>query len=128
MNEFEKALDIVEGNGLDRVWSDGFGPNGTPETIGQWLDRQGVEQEHGKWAFYHATPKKGGATDSIRKGSYVTFEVKDAAHFAARDRGLGREDVVVYKLLLGPDDIDPGIHPTLRREIDLNSKDVEVVG
>ena len=104
--------------GLDRVWLDH--PVYGKETIGEWLERQGVKKtEDGKFIFYHGTPKVGGATDSLREGSYLGFSEDFSRHQTQRDRDIGEEDVIVHELHLSPDDINPGVHPTLRKPIEI---------
>lgn len=99
---------------LDRRWSDRHA-----ETIGEWLTRHEIERDGEHFIFYHGTPKRGGATTHLRSGSYLATTRDEARFFAARDRGLKPASVVVYRLRLSPDDINPGVFATLRRDIAL---------
>jgi len=96
------------------------GPHGK-ETIGGWLDRHEVERtKEGKYVFYHATPKVGGVTTSLRKGSLLETDIKKAVFFAKRDRGLRNKDIKVIKLELRPSQIDGGVWASLTEDVDLS--------
>lgn len=104
------------GTGLDRVWTDAYGV----ETVGQWLERHDIPvNPDGTVTLYHARPKKGSRKyTTLREGSYVIQDPAKAAHYAARDRGLDPDkDIQVLELRLDPNDIEPGMFITLRREI-----------
>ena len=110
----------LQSEGLNRVWLNH--PVLGKETIGEWLERQGVKQdEDGKFIFYHGTPKVGGATDSLREGSYLGFSEDFSRHQTQRDKDIGEEDVIVHELHLSPDEINPGVYPTLRKPIEIKS-------
>ena len=100
-------------DGLDRLWLDH--PFYGKETVGEFLERQGIPVSNGKFTLYHGRPK-GSSYNVLRAGSYLATDSKSAAFFAARDRGLDEnKDVEVLELSLTPDDIQPGIHITLRK-------------
>lgn len=105
------ARRIIEG--ADRLWVNG--PYGK-ETVGGWLERHEVEQTpEGKFVFYHGTPNK--TLPSLRAGSYMVWGrdgPQRAAHFAARDRDLKPADIVVHRLELSPDEVEPGVFATLK--------------
>lgn len=108
------AVDAAKSeSGRDRLHVDH--PFYGKETVGSWLDRNGIkEDENGRYTLYHATPKTS-AFDSIRSGSYLDTDSNRAAFFAARDRGISAKiGVIVHELKLTADQIEPGIHPTLR--------------
>ena len=103
-------------SGLDRVWTDSYGG----ETVGQWLDRHSIPvNPDGTITLYHGRPKKGSRKyNTLREGSYVIQDPDKARHYAARDRGLDPDkDIQVLELRLDPNDIEPGMFITLRREI-----------
>jgi len=97
--------------GLDRVWLDH--PVFGKETVGEFLDRHNIPVVDGKITLYHGRPKEGDYTQ-LRAGSYLTEDPAAARHFAARDRGLQPDEVEVLTLSLTPDQIQPGMHITLR--------------
>tara|TARA_R100000789_G_C2978533_1_gene142788 strand:+ start:512 stop:850 length:339 start_codon:yes stop_codon:yes gene_type:complete len=104
--------------GLNRYWVDH--PFYGKETIGEYLERQKVKQtSSGKFILYHGTPKVGGATNSLWKGTLLEFDEESARHFAQRDRDINSKDIVVHELHLDPDEIDGGVFPSLRMAIDL---------
>jgi len=89
-------------NPFARGWTNG-------DIIIDWIKRHKIPTENGKLVFYHATPKKGGATGYLRKGSLLETDPESAAHYASRDRGISaKKDVIVYKLLLTQYDIEVG--------------------
>jgi predicted kinase len=102
----------------ERVWYEGRSGR---ETIGEWLDRQGVERTpEGLYKFYHATPKAGGATSELRKGSLLETDAEKAAYFAARDRDLDPEkDIEVHTLFLRPSQVEGGVWGSLLEDIPL---------
>ncbi len=81
-----------------------------------WLTRYGLTpNKDGRYKFYHATPinsdiKKLGY---IRKGSYLAINPDKAKFFAARDRDLKPNQIILYDVYLFPWEFSPGIHPTL---------------
>ena len=106
-----------QGQGFDRVHigQSFYGK----ETVGQFLVRHRIPINQGKFVLYHGRPK-GSKYTYLRKGTYLTPDIEDAKHFAARDRGLNRDrDIEVIKLILTPDQIEPGIHITLRTDYNL---------
>lgn len=80
----------------------------------EWLDRHKIQQENGKYVFYHGTPKEGGATNELRGGSLLTEDTGDAQFYAARDRDLKPEDIRVIKVLVNPEEIDVGHFASLK--------------
>lgn len=97
-----------------------FSPDVGEESTEQWLERHGVETDgRGRYRFYHGTPVVGGAKESLRAGTLLAKSREKAAFFAARDRELKPEQVRVHELWLTPDQIIPGVHPSLRSEIKL---------
>jgi len=107
----------ISQEGLDRI--NYQGPYGV-ETIGEWLERHKVQRTpDGRFVFYHGTPVVGGATDELREGSLLGFSEEESRHFAARDRDLGPEDVVVHTLYLRPDEIAGGHWASLRVPVDI---------
>jgi len=86
------------------------------ETIGEFLERRSIPvNPDGSFILYHGRPKSS-SHDSLRIGTYLTESQEDARFFAARDRELdAQEDIEVITLKLTGDDINPGIHITLRR-------------
>ncbi|HWY34653.1 MAG TPA: hypothetical protein VNX68_08400 [Nitrosopumilaceae archaeon] len=90
------------------------------ETVGEWLIRHKVPRQGDKYILYHATPKRGGATNSIRQGSYLAEDAETALHQAGRDRSLKSKNINLHKLLLAAEDIEPGVFPTLRRDVKID--------
>jgi hypothetical protein len=86
----------------------------TPEESLEWLTRHNLPMEGGKYVFYHGSPKVNKLTE-IKSGSLLAETEKDAIHFASRDRGLKPKDISVYKILVGPEDINIGVFASLNR-------------
>jgi hypothetical protein len=86
------------------------------QELQDWFDRHEVAKEGDKYVLYHATPAKGGATDSIRKGSYLAEDAATAKQQASRDRGPKAGKMNVIKVLVNPEDIRPGVWATLRND------------
>ena len=103
----------LESEGLDRVWLDH--PQYGKETIGEFLQRHQIPvNSDGTFILYHGRPKDGEYTE-LRAGTYLATDPESAKFYAARDRGLDKEkDIEVIELTLTPDEINPGIHITLR--------------
>jgi hypothetical protein len=105
------------GENLNRLWVDH--PFYSKETVGEFLARQGIPVANGRFTLYHGRPK-GSNYNVLEVGTYLAADPKSAAFFAARDRGLDPDkDVEVLELSLTPDDIQPGIHITLRKPYQL---------
>jgi hypothetical protein len=110
----------IERTALDRVWTEGVGGK---ETVGEFLERHGKSVNNdGTVTYYHGTPKKGGAKDTLRAGSYLADTEEEAAFFAGRDRGLKPKDITVYKVDVPIDAFEPGVHPTINRDLPLWKK------
>ena len=106
-----RLCELFENNGgLDRIWlNSAFGK----ETVGEFFDRHDIPVDAGGMVvLYHGRPKDS-RYDTLRSGSYLTTEKKDAVFFAARDRDLGPNDIEILTLHLTPDQIQPGMHITL---------------
>ena len=89
----------------------------TGETIGQWIERRGLEKEGGKIVVYHGTPK-GRDWDTLRVGSYLADTAEEARGLATFNKpdNITEKDIEVFRLLISPDDLDPGIHMQLLSE------------
>lgn len=112
---FRQFLETEEG--LDRLWLDD--PFYGQETVGAFLARQRIPVMNGRITLYHGRPK-GSNYNVLQAGSYLVDDSESAAFFAARDRGLDKDkDIEVLELSLSPDDIQPGIHITLRKPYQL---------
>jgi len=93
-------------------------PNTDDESIGGWLERHKIKRDNtGKFIFYHGTPKVGGASDTLRKGSLLAETKEDAEFYAGRDRDLSPDDIIVHELHLSPDDIEGGHFASLRNDV-----------
>lgn len=90
----------------------------TPEEALEWLTRHSILMENGKYILYHGSPKDNKLFE-IRAGSLLAEDEEDAIFFAARDRGLRPEDIIVYKLLVGPEDINIGVFASLNKNYKL---------
>lgn len=87
------------------------------DVIIDWLKRNKVKKEGGKYIFYHATPIKGGAKDMIRKGSYLATDKETAIHQASRDRGSKSSEIRTIEVRLNPEELDHvGVWSTLRND------------
>ncbi len=84
----------------------------------EWLERHNVPMENGKYVLFHGTPKNNRLT-TIKAGSLLAETKDDALFFAARDRGLKPQDIVVYKVLVTPRDIVPGVFASLKEDYKL---------
>lgn len=99
----------------DRVWLDH--PVLGRETVGEFLQRHEIPIFlDGTVELYHGRPKRGDY-DFLRAGTFVTDNPHDAASWATRERGLKLRQVEVIKLRLKPDEINPGVHITLRKDV-----------
>ena len=90
----------------------------TVEEATEWLTRSGIPMEGDKYVFYHGTPKKNNLTE-LRPGSLLADSEDEARHFAAHNRYLQPEDITVYKILVGAEDINTGVFPSLNKEYKL---------
>jgi hypothetical protein len=91
----------------------------TSEEALEWLTRHNINKEGGKYVFYHGTPKTNKFKE-LRSGALLAESKDDAIHFAKRDRGLKSNDIIVYKILVGPEDINIGNFASLNKEYILN--------
>jgi len=91
--------------------------NTTEEAI-EWLDRSNIPMEEDKYVFYHGSPKDNNLTE-LRSGSLLADSEDEARHFAAHNRYLKPEDIVVYKILVGPEDINTGVFASLNKSYKL---------
>jgi hypothetical protein len=104
----------------DEPSDNGFFEGTKGEEIENWLERhsEAVRQSDGRYRFYHAAPK-GGARDSsktLKAGSLLETDPEAAAFFAARDRDLKRDEVVVWTVDLLPEEINTGHWASVRNE------------
>ncbi|KKN96696.1 hypothetical protein LCGC14_0163400 [marine sediment metagenome] len=107
--------DADDEGGLNRVWLDH--PVLGKETVGEYLERHGIPiLLDGTVELYHGRPKRSDY-DVLRAGTYVADSPKDAAFYAARDRNLRPHQVEVIKLRLKLDEINPGVHISLRKDV-----------
>jgi len=90
----------------------------TIEEAIEWLTRSNIPMEDNKYVFYHGTPKNNNLTE-LRSGSLLADSEKEARHFAAHNRHLQPEDIVVYKILVGPEDVNTGVFPSLNKNYKL---------
>ena len=90
----------------------------TEEVSLEWLTRHKIPIEGDKYVLYHGSPKINNLTE-LRSQSLLAEDQKDARFFAARDRGLQPEDIVVYKVLVEPSDINVGVFASLNRNYKL---------
>jgi ADP-Ribosyltransferase in polyvalent proteins len=86
------------------------------EETTDWFTRHQVPQENGKYVLYHATPEEGGATTSLRAGSYLAEDPETAVHQASRERGPKAGPIKVTRVLVNPEDIKPGVWASLRND------------
>ena len=84
----------------------------------EWLTRHGIPMMGNKYVLYHGSPKENNLTE-LRPGSLLAEDEKDALFFAARDRELQPEDIIVYKILVGPEDINTGVFASLNKSYKL---------
>jgi len=93
--------------------------------IVDWLARHGVASiGDDLYRFYHATPSTESCAHEglIRAGSLLETDPKDAAFFAARDRGLDPEaDVTVFTVELSPWQIQTGHWAALRDDYQVDA-------
>ncbi len=90
----------------------------TVEEAIDWCNRSGIAMEGDKYVFYHGSPKNNSLTE-LRAGSLLAEDEKDARHFAAHNRYLQPEDIIVYKILVGPEDINTGVFASLNKSYQL---------
>lgn len=80
--------------------------NETPETNEEWMSRHGVQREGDKFVFYHGSRIN---LKYLRAGSLLATTPQEAIDFGDtnffNDR---RKTLVVYKVLVSPDEIIPG--------------------
>jgi len=86
----------------------------TPDEVMEWLTRHNIPMEGGKYVFYHGSLKVNKLTE-IKAGSLLAETGNEAMFFSIRDRGLSPKDVVVYKILVDPSDINIGHFASLNR-------------
>lgn len=91
--------------------------NTTEESL-EWLIRHETPMEGDKYILYHGSPKVNKLTE-LRSGSLLIDNIDNAKHFAARDRGLQPEDIEVYKIRVGPEDINTGVFASLNKNYKL---------
>ncbi len=93
--------------------------NENSETNEEWLQRHNVEREGDKYVFYHASRIK---FEVLRGGSLLAETPQEAARFGDtnvwNDR---RKSLVIYKVLVSPDEIVTGYWAKL-----INDHPVEV--
>lgn len=108
----------IEQSGLDRVYLNH--PVYGKETVGEFLSRHRIPIEaDGTITFYHGRPK-GSNYNELKAGTYITTNQKSARYYASNSRGIDpNEDVEVLTLKLTPDQIEPGIHITLRTPVQI---------
>lgn len=114
------AIKQVTARALPKWWNEesegGFSKGWTKGAlILDWLERSKVSKEGGKYVFYHATPNTNSLT-TLRAGSLLELNPKDAAYFATHDRRLRLKDAVVIKVLVDPQDIYVGHWASLRAD------------
>jgi hypothetical protein len=80
------------------------------EVILDWLQRSHVEKVGDKYRFYHASPKK---QSVLRAGSLLETDPEKAQFFAARDRNLKPERMIVHEVLVYPWEIHTGVWAAL---------------
>jgi len=90
----------------------------TVEEAIDWLTRSGTPMEGDKYVFYHGTPKINNLSE-LRAGSLLEETEDDARHHAAHNRYLQPEDIIVYKILVGPEDINTGVWASLNKSYKL---------
>ena len=90
----------------------------TIEEAIDWLTRSGIPMEGDKYVFYHGSPKDNNLTE-LRAGSLLAETEKEALHFAAHNRYLQPEDIIVYKILVRPEDINTGVFASLNKSYKL---------
>ena len=118
--------------GLDRKpswWDDpsdnSFFTGTKGEEIEDWLERHSEVQRlpDGRYRFYHAAPKGGSREQAgvLREGSLLEADPESAAFYAARDRDLTRDQVVVWPVDVHPEQIKTGQWASLREDYRLGS-------
>ena len=90
----------------------------TIEEAIDWLSRSNVPMENNKYVFYHGTPKINNLIE-LKAGSLLAETEQEARHFAAHNRYLKPEDIMVYKILVGPEDINTGVFASLNKNYKL---------
>jgi hypothetical protein len=90
----------------------------TVEEAIEWLARSNIPMEGDKYIFYHGTPKINKLTE-LRSGSLLADTENEARHFASHNRYLPPEDIIVYKVLVRPEDINTGVFPSLNKNYKL---------
>jgi hypothetical protein len=84
----------------------------------EWLERHNIPIENGKYVLFHGSPKTNQLT-TLKAGSLLAETKEDALFFAARDRGLNPQNIIVYKVLVNPEDILPGVFAYLKKDYQL---------
>ena len=85
------------------------------QVIMDWLKRHNIQKKNGKYVFYHGTPKSNGS-DTLKAGSLLATNKKDAAKFSASNKPIKEKDVKVIEVLVLPYEIDVGHWATLLKE------------
>ena len=86
------------------------------EVILDWLDRHGVKRVNGRYLFYHATPKVGGATDMLKAGTLLETNEATAKRLAIDNKRLKLKDVKVLKVYVKPYEIEVGHWASLLKD------------
>lgn len=77
------------------------------EVTEDWLKRHRLTpDENGFYTMHHASPV--GDLTELRAGSHLALSVKDAIHFASRDRDISEAEISVYEVKFKPWEIDGG--------------------
>jgi hypothetical protein len=90
----------------------------TVEESTEWLACRKTPMESNKYIFYHGTPKVNKLTE-LKSGSLLADTEDDARYFASHNRYLQPKDIIVYKVLVGPEDINIGVFPSLNKNYKL---------
>jgi len=90
----------------------------TVEEAIDWLTRSGIPIEGDKYVFYHGSPKNNNLSE-LRAGSLLAETEEEALHFASNSRGLNLKDIIIYKVLVGPEDINTGVFASLNKSYKL---------
>ena len=93
------------------------------ETNEGWLTRHKIgKTPEGKYRMYHATPKVGGATTSIRAGSLLEENPQDALRIVSGTRGLKPHQINVHEVHVEPHQINPGHWASVKQDHPLGPK------
>ena len=93
------------------------------ETNEGWLIRHKIgKTPEGKYRMYHATPKRGGATTSIRAGSLLEENPQDAVRIVSGTRGLKPHQINVHEVHVEPHQINPGHWASVKADHPLGPK------